>query len=205
MNNLLKFLVLEDRTTDYELAVDELRNAGFQFASRRVDNEQDFRRQIEEFAPDAILGDQGLPAYNGASALAMARELCPSVPFIFLSGTMGEEKAVECLKLGATDYVLKHRLERLAPAVRRALQEADEHRARLKAEAEFRASEEQFRTMFDLASVGMAQADPRTGQWLRVNQKMCAITGYSPAELLGMRVSQLTHPDDRQQDCEKFE
>ena len=205
MMNNLQFLILEDRVTDYELAIRELRKRGLEFAARRVDNEPDFRRQIEGFRPDVILADQSLPGYSGMSALAVARQECPAVPFIFLSGTLGEEQAVECLKLGATDYVLKQRLERLVPAVKRALREAEDRRARLQVEAEFRASEEQFRAMFEVASIGMGQADPRTGQLLRVNQKMCAITGYSAAELLGMRVSELTHPDDRQQDWEKFE
>ncbi|MEI6785003.1 MAG: PAS domain S-box protein, partial [Verrucomicrobiota bacterium] len=198
MMNNLQFLILEDRVTDYELAIRELRKRGLEFAARRVDNEPDFRRQIEGFRPDVILADQSLPGYSGMSALAVARQECPAVPFIFLSGTLGEEQAVECLKLGATDYVLKQRLERLVPAVKRALREAEDRRARLQVEAEFRA-------MFEVASIGMGQADPRTGQLLRVNQKMCAITGYSAAELLGMRVSELTHPDDRQQDWEKFE
>jgi PAS domain S-box-containing protein len=76
---------------------------------------------------------------------------------------------------------------------------------RKRAEQGMRESEEQFRAMFELASIGMAQTDPRTGQWLRVNQKFCAITGYSASELLGMRVSELTHPDDRQPDWELFQ
>ena len=76
---------------------------------------------------------------------------------------------------------------------------------RKRAEAALRASEEQFRAMFELASIGIAQADPHTGRWLRVNQKMCAITGYSASEMLGMRVSQLTHPDDQQEDGEAFQ
>ena len=106
---------------------------------------------------------------------------------------------------GATDYVLKQRLARLGPAVRRALRESEERRKREQAEKEARASEEQLRAMFDLASIGMASADPQTGQWLRVNPRMCAITGYSAAEMLRMKIPEITHPDDRQKDWEEFQ
>jgi len=205
MNRPLLILYLEDNPRDAELVRDNLRQASVACELRVACDRAEYEAALVQTRFDLIFSDYRLPNYDGMAALALARERQPEVPFILISGTLGEEAAVECLKQGANDYVLKHRLERLVPAVRRALQEAEERGARLQAEAAWRASEEQFRAMFEVASIGMAQADPRTGQWLRVNQKMCEITGYAATELLGMRVSELTHPDDRQEDGEKFQ
>ena len=205
MNPLLLILHLEDSPRDAELVRDNLRKASVDCELRVACDRAEYEAALVQARFDLILSDYKLPNYDGLAALALAREKQPEVPFILISGTLGEEAAVDCLKRGATDYVLKHRLERLVPAVRRALQEAQERRARIQAEEASRVSEEQFRAMFEVASIGMAQADPRTGQWLRVNQKMCEITGYPAAELLGKRVSELTHPDDRQKDSEAFQ
>jgi two-component system cell cycle sensor histidine kinase/response regulator CckA len=205
MSITLRILILEDQPADADLITRELRKAGFEFVAKTVATEKEFLAELRDAAPQLILADYSLPGYDGLSALAAAQKQCPGTPFIFVSGSMGEEKAIETLHRGATDYVLKQRLARLEPAVRRALGEREERRKREQAEKEQRESEEQLRAMFDLASVGMVQADPRTGQWLRVNQKMCAITGYSAAELLQMRFPELTHPDDRQKDWEAFQ
>jgi two-component system, cell cycle sensor histidine kinase and response regulator CckA len=205
MKSLIRVLHLEDSPRDAEVVQHKLESGGLGCEIVLVDSKEGFESALARDVYDVILCDHNLPGYDGRSAIKLARERLPLVPVISLSGTLGEEEAVECLKQGATDYVLKQRLERLVPAVKRALQEAEERRARLQAEAASRETEEQFRSMFEVASIGMAQADPRTGQWLRVNQKMCAITGYSAAELLKMRVSELTHPDDRQEDWEKFQ
>jgi PAS domain S-box-containing protein len=204
MTKPLRILILEDQPADAELVSRELRDAGFDFVAKRVATENEFLAELWNHAPQLILADYSLPAYDGLSALAAAQKQCPQTPFIFVSGSLGEERAIETLQRGATDYVLKERLARLGPAVRRALRERDEMRKREQAQKERQESEEQFRAMFEVASIGMAQSDPRTGQWLRVNQKMCAITGYSAAEMLRMRVSELTHPDDRQKDWEEF-
>ena len=97
MPNLLRILVLEDLVTDYELMLRELRKAGLDFTARRVETEADFRQQLHEFAPHLVLADYSLPGYDGLSALELARRECPQVPFIFVSGTMGEENAIEAL------------------------------------------------------------------------------------------------------------
>jgi two-component system, cell cycle sensor histidine kinase and response regulator CckA len=205
MKRFIQVLHLEDNAQDAELIQANLERGGLGCKIDLVSGKAEFESALARDMYDVILCDHDLPDYDGRSAIKSARERLPLVPIISLSGTLGEEEAVECLKQGATDYVLKHRIERLVPAVRRALQEVEERRARLQAETASRTCDEQFRAMFEVASIGMAQADPRTGQWLRVNQKMCAITGYSAAELLGLRVSELTHPDDRQKDWEMFQ
>ena len=135
----LRILSLEDSELDAELILRELRLGGIEFMSRRVQTRGDFEREIAGFQPDLILSDYRLPGFDGAQALAIAMERCPNVPCIIISGAVGEETAVELLKNGATDFVLKDRLARLVPAVHRALREVAEHDARVQAEADLRA------------------------------------------------------------------
>ncbi len=143
----LRILIVEDVASDAELMTYELRQANLPFTCRRVDNDVDFLREIEQFRPDLILSDFHLPHFNGLAALALAQERCPEVPFIFVSGAIGEEVAIDSLKRGATDYVLKDRLSRLAPAVKRALREAAERRERRQAQEALRESEQQYRLL----------------------------------------------------------
>jgi DNA-binding NtrC family response regulator len=138
VNQELRILILEDVAAHAELMEHELRKAELLFSARRVATRDAFLAALGEFNSDLILADYSLPAFDGAAALRIAREQCPAVPFVFVSGALGEELAIETLKQGATDYVLKQRLERLAPAVRRALREAEERAARQQAEAALR-------------------------------------------------------------------
>ncbi len=119
----LVILHLEDNEADAVLIRAALEEAGFECAIDRVDSRGAFFARLKTGGLDLILADHGLPGFDGIGALAIAHELCPDVPFIFVTGAMGEEIAIETLTHGATDYVLKHRMSRLAPAVRRALHE----------------------------------------------------------------------------------
>ncbi len=130
----LRVLIIEDALADAELVLRELKRAGFELGSRRVQNEQDLRRALAEFRPHIILSDFSMPGFDGLNALDIAREILPDVPFVFVSGTIGEDRAVEAMRRGATDYVLKDRMNRLVPVIRRALKEADERAARRRAE-----------------------------------------------------------------------
>ena len=130
----IRVLMVEDSALDAELVVDEIANDGIAIESRRVENEREFSAALVEFAPDVIISDVSMPDFSGYRALELARERVPATPFIFVSGTMGEEAAVEAVRRGATDYVLKHDLTRLVPSFRRALREADERIARTQAE-----------------------------------------------------------------------
>jgi diguanylate cyclase (GGDEF)-like protein len=121
-------LMIEDSDFDVELAMQLLRKGGVNCQYRVVDNEVDLRRALQECAPDFILSDFTLPGFDGMTALAIASQVTPDAPFIFLSGTMGEERAIDALRLGAVDYVLKSNLIRLVPAVMRALAEAEQRR-----------------------------------------------------------------------------
>jgi signal transduction histidine kinase len=143
----IQILLLEDDATDAELTRFALRKGGLQFGLVRVDTREDYIRQLEEHPPHLILSDYSLPGFNGHDALTIALEKCPGIPFIFVTGTMGEEVAIETLKSGATDYVLKTRLSRLIPAVSRALQEAQERAAHRRAAEALRESHEQLRAL----------------------------------------------------------
>ena len=136
MAEIISVLILEDRATDAELVQFELEEAGIAFTPKWVTTEKEYVLALQEFCPDLILSDYDLPRYNGALSLAEAKRRCPDVPFILVTGAVGEDRAIEILTQGAKDYVLKNRLQRLVPAVRRALSEAEESKARRKAEAE---------------------------------------------------------------------
>jgi signal transduction histidine kinase len=143
----LHILMLEDDSADAELTTFALRKGGLTFSLARVESEKDYVRQLEERPPALILSDYSLPGFDGHAALRIARDKCPQTPFIFVTGTMGEEVAIDTLKSGATDYVLKTRLSRLIPAVNRALQEADERAKHQRAEEQLRESHEQLRAL----------------------------------------------------------
>ena len=133
----LRVLMLEDVPTDAEITLRELRKVGIPFVSQRVDTRDKFEEALREFKPDLILSDFSLPAsFDGLAALDIARKTLPDVPYVFVSGTIGEDRAVEALKRGATDYVLKDRLNRLIPVIQRALKEVAERAARRRAEQE---------------------------------------------------------------------
>jgi signal transduction histidine kinase len=143
----IHILMLEDNPTDSELAGHTLKRGGVKFTATRVETEKDFLRELEENPPDLILSDYALPGFDGYAALDIAKKLAPHIPFIFVTGTMGEEVAIETLKNGATDYVLKHRLARLVPSVHRALREAGERAERRRTQEQLRESHEQLRAL----------------------------------------------------------
>jgi PAS domain S-box-containing protein len=186
-------LVLEDDDADAELIEWELRRA--QLDSVRTMAEEDFRSALKSSPPDLILSDFQLPGFDGFEALTLARQHIPDVPFIFVSGVLGEELAVEALKRGATDYVLKGRLRRLLPAVQRALQESLDRRRR--AEAEKTAREVESRFMILTQTIPGVVFIHQDGRFRYVNPATEAILGYSAAELLQMHFWEVIHPSFR--------
>jgi PAS domain S-box len=149
MEEEIKVLILEDVPLDAELIERELRKEGFNFTSHRVEREDEYREEVEEWQPHIILADHSLPQFDGVSALHIAQEKSSHTPFIFVSGKIGEEFAVEMLKKGATDYVLKHNLSKLGYAVQRALTEAKEHMERKTAQEALLESEKKYRALFE--------------------------------------------------------
>ncbi|MGH7996242.1 MAG: response regulator [Opitutaceae bacterium] len=142
----LRILLLEDSAAHVELTEHVLRHSGLDVSFVAVDQRAAFETELRR-PPDLILSDYSLPGFDGSAALQIAKQLAPDVPFIFVTGTLGEEVAIETLKQGATDYVLKTRLNRLVPAVKRALLEAQERRERQRAEEKLRRSHEQLRAL----------------------------------------------------------
>ncbi|HXU75339.1 MAG TPA: response regulator, partial [Methylomirabilota bacterium] len=116
--------MIEDEAHDACLVEHTLKQEGFNFAFRRVETQDGFLRELRRFKPSVILSDHGLPAFDGFTALSLAQEKAPDVPFIFVTGSLGEEMAIKALKSGAADFVLKHRLPTLPSAVHRALRQA---------------------------------------------------------------------------------
>ena len=176
----LRILLLEDSPDDAELVARTLRNGGVRFESRRVDTEAAFVAALESFVPDLILADYMLPGFDGLKALELVRDRYPDLPFIFVTGTMGEERAVDSLHRGAEDYVLKDRLQRLPDAARRALR-ATAERGRFK-EAE--RSLQLAATVFRASSEGIVITDPDT-RIVAVNPFFTEVTGYPPADIIG--------------------
>jgi len=132
----MRILLLEDSATDAELIQVAMRRGGLDAEYVRVQSQEDFSKALRNERFDLIFSDYSLPSFDGISALALARDLAPDIPFIFVSGALGEELAIEMLKQGATDYVLKTGLSRLPPAVRRAMRELEGRRARKQAQDE---------------------------------------------------------------------
>lgn len=158
-NKECRILIVEDSSSDVELIEHELRRAKISFSSRRVETTEDFIKALHDFNPDIILSDYRLPTFNGSEALSIATQEAPDVPFILVTGALGEERAVEILKSGATDYVLKDRLSRLPHVVLRALREADEKVARKLAEKLLSASEANLRNIIEKHADGILVID----------------------------------------------
>lgn len=159
LTKTVDILLLEDSTLDADLAAEHLRRGGIDCRLSRVWTREDFVRSLED-CPDLILADYTLPAFDGMSALEIARDTCPDIPFIFLSATLGEEVAVEAMQNGATDYVVKSRMNRLANCVTRALQASEERKARQSAEAALRASRTRLDAALDIARLGTFEWQP---------------------------------------------
>ncbi len=154
MDKTLRILILEDNPADAELIQFELEEAEIAFTAKVVMTEKDFIHELQAFSPDIILSDYDLPRYTGSLALAEAKRRTPDVPFILVTGAVSEDRAIEILTSGSKDYVMKNRLNRLVPAVRRALAEAEEIRARRQAEADLR---EAHRTLEERVKIRTAE------------------------------------------------
>ena len=154
MDKPLRIIILEDNPADAELIQFELEEAEIVFTAKVVMTEKDFIHELQAFSPDIILSDYDLPRYTGSLALAEAKRRSPDVPFILVTGAVSEDRAIEILTSGSKDYVMKNRLNRLVPAVRRALAEAEEIKARRKAEADLR---EAHRTLEERVKIRTAE------------------------------------------------
>jgi len=138
----LKILILEDNQSDADLLKRELKKNGLNFTCSIVQTRETFLDALNNFAPDVILSDYSLPAFDGLSAFNIANSYSPNIPFIIVSGILGDERAVELIKTGVTDYVLKDKLFSLTPKITRALKEAEERKKKTLADAELKIQHE---------------------------------------------------------------
>ena len=200
MNAPLRVLHLEDDVRDAKLVHSTLVAEGISIELTRVETEQDFVSALNHGSCDLILADYTLPSFDGLSALRIAQKQLPDVPFIFVSGTLGEEVAIEALRTGATDYVLKTRLSRLGPAVARALREARERTERKCAEEALRRSEAYLAEAQRLSHTGSFAYDPVRRESTYWSEEVFRICGLDPRRGIPDpdEAAQLVHPDDRE-------
>ena len=203
MNFPLRVLHLEDDARDTELVQAALEGEGIQSELTRVEREEDFLAALKRESLDLILADYTLPSFDGLSALRIAQQHLPDVPFIFVSGTLGEDVAIEALKTGATDYVLKTRLARLGPSVNRALREARERANRKRAEEAVRQSEKQLRDLIETIPA-MAFVTRPDGSSEFVSRPWIEYSGLSEEQTAGSGWAVTLHPDDLKQHLAKW-
>jgi PAS domain S-box-containing protein len=188
-----RILLLEDYPLDAELISRELRRSIPRLEWRHADSKEAFIATLREFAADLVLSDNSLPSFDALAALRTARELCPDVPFVVVSGTVGDEHAVELMKAGVTDYVLKDRLSRLGIVVRRALAEAEQRRGAKQAEQAAREANERFQITSQHAPIGIYQTDADE-RYTYTNPRWTDITGIAAEVALGRRWQEVTDP-----------
>jgi PAS domain S-box-containing protein len=191
----LRLLCIDDRLEDAELEQLSLSRAGYEVDAIRVDSEAALASALEGRVFDVALLDYTLPGWDCRDALRQLLSWSPGTPVISVAGTIGEETAVELLKLGAADYVSKDHLARLPYAVGRALEAAGDHRARLAAEAALRASETRYRRMVETAAEGIVVVD-QDFDIVFSNERMAAMLGYQPGELIGKHADELHVAED---------
>lgn len=165
--SMLNILLLEDDSIDCELIGQTLSRNDIAATIHQVGNRRDFLDYLNQRLPDIILADYVLPTFDGLAALKLAKAICPEVPFILVSGVLGEEQAIEALKQGATDYILKQRLERLGTAVKRALREHRERRERQLVTKALQQTDDLLRAIVDASPVGIVTLtrDQRVMTW----------------------------------------
>jgi PAS domain S-box-containing protein len=197
MRNPLRILSIEDDPKDTELIRDLLETEDIACEVTRVETQAAVLASLERGGIDLILADYTLPSFDGLSALKLAKKACPEVPFIFVSGTLGEEVAIEALKFGATDYVVKTRLSRLVPSVVRALREARERAELKQADEKLRRSEAYLAEAQRLSQTGSFGCTLSTGEMFW-SEETFRIYGYDRSTRPAVeRVLQRVHPEDR--------
>jgi len=190
-DSLLKVLLVEDSDRDAALLTRHLTKCGYELDSLRVENDEDFTRALRSREWDVILSDYSLPAFNALSALFLLTASELDIPFIIISGTIGEDVAVEAMRLGASDYLMKDNLARLGPAIERELEEARNRRAKRTAEDSVHASEQRYRLLFESNPIPMWVYDLETLRFLEVNDAAVSHYGYTRDEFASMKITDI--------------
>jgi diguanylate cyclase (GGDEF)-like protein/PAS domain S-box-containing protein len=200
MSGKLKILFVEDERGDVELEMRALRRAGMDLDSQHVATEAALHEILGQFKPQIVISDFSLPGFDGLTALAIVRGVYPDTPLIFVSGTIGEERAIEAIRHGATDYVLKDNLTRLPPAVQRAVRESEERAARLQAERELSVTRERLDNILASLDDVIWSLSADGNRLLFVNPAVQRVYGRPPEDFLNDTNlwHKAVHPDDRQ-------
>ena len=193
MKKQVRVLFVEDSEDDVELAMRALKREGLDIAARRVDNEEAMREALADFDAELILSDFSMPRFDGLAALRTAKSVAPNVPFIFVSGTIGEERAIEAIRLGATDYVLKDNIRRLTTSVKRALNESVDREQMRRAEAERARLVE----ILEATSDYVAMTDPE-GRVLYLNAAWRRLAGIGAGDDVQRRLLDFHPPATRE-------
>ena len=193
----LKILLIEDSEDDALLLIREIRKGGYSPEYRRVDNAEEMISALDSEVWDIVLADYALPGFSGMEALEILSEKDLNLPAIMISGKMGEESAIEAMKAGANDYIIKGKYSRLVPAIERELREAEVRRERRDALDELRRSEERYRILYE-GNPSMYFTTDTEGIVLSVNQAGVEQLGYTADELVGRPFFDLIHDETKQ-------
>jgi PAS domain S-box-containing protein len=183
LKNLLKILFVEDLPSDVDLAVLELRKEKLKFEYTTVCTSADLLKALKEFKPDLIISDYMMPSFDGLQALKEVKEFDPDIPFILYTGSVNEETAVECIKAGAQDYVIKEHMKRLPFAVKEALEQLSIFKEKRASELLLKENEEKLQSIFRVSPVGIGLVVDRI--LIEVNDTICNLLGYTRNELIG--------------------
>lgn len=186
----LQVLIVEDSESDAALVIRLLQQAGYDTQHARVDTAEDMQAALMNSTWDIVLSDYSMPAFDAPRALAILQATQLDIPFIVVSGGIGEDIAVQLMKSGAHDYVMKDKLARLAPAVVRELRDAVSRRERVQVKLALLESQERYEALTSTSMDGFWVVD-ETGRLLEVNDAYCAMSGYSRSQLVGMHISEL--------------
>lgn len=196
-SNELKILFVEDMAADYELALHELEKNSINCMHMRVENSEDFEKALKEFSPDIVISDYSMPQFNGMEALKISKEYDKLLPFIILTGTLNEETAVDCMKAGANDYVLKGHMGRLSFAVKEAAKYNETMRKKLKAESDLLESDLRYRSMFENNYAVMLLVDSADASIIDSNPAASAYYGYTRSEITSKNLSEISCLDKK--------
>ena len=194
MNQIYHILLVEDEPLDADLNIKEIRKILPDSVFERVDCEIDLVSKLRQYCPEIIISDYNMPSFSGLEALKIAKEIYPEIPFIIVTGSVNEDTAVECMKAGASDYVLKESLKRLGPSVLNALEQSKIRKERIEAFETIKLNEVKYRYMFHNNPQPMWIYDVETLDFLEVNEAALNYYGYSQEEFLSMNLRDV-HPE----------